>query len=521
MSIRGRFEQWIEAPRKNEPLCSEQSRFDISKEYNQPVFTGSGGYEKNLDYIKALIGINEDIFIREISLPDGRKASVVMVEGMYDKRVVEQTILFTVKTADKLEQEEQEEGESDISQLFSNERIVPETSLSKSYLLMLSGDPMLVAEYEPTVFNISSRYIVGRGVEQSPNEGSIRAPHESFCETLRLNTALLRKRVSDPNLTIENMSVGLRSHTAVCVCYITGVTNMKIVEDVKERIRNVNTDIVGDAGKLEQLIEENPYSIFPEYDGSELPDKVAGALCEGRVIVMADGSPFALILPTTLLSMLQVNEDNYHRWSYTILVKVLRILGVLISIYLPSLYICAVSFNSNILPLELLIFTYLNRISVPFVAVVEILLLEGTMEFLREANTRMPSKIGTALSIVGGIIIGDATIRAGIVSPLPIIVVALSTIASYVIPACSLSNTFRLIKYFQILMSASLGLFGFHIGVIITVSQLAVKESFGASFLAPVSPIEKKTAFAYILQLPTRLRNFRPKHLNPIDHKSS
>ncbi len=494
-----------------------QAIFNNSPEAEQKVFTGEGAYERNLNYCRRLKGKNVDVLIREYTLADGRRCAAVAVDGMTNKQNLEMSIILASRRFAKLSNENKFSSADGFPQQFAAVETTRTDSLSGGYISALSGDVMVIAEGESEVLVCGYRFISSRSVGDSPFGGSVRAPHEAFIETLRLNTALIRRRIADPNLVFEPLTVGRHSRTSVNLCYILGVTSPQLVDEIRRRINAIDIDIINDAGELEQLIEDDPSSIFPQTDGTELPDVAAAELCAGRAAVIVNGSPYVLLLPATLPRMMKAGEDDYQRWSYSSIIRLLRWTAAVISVIAPSLYVAMVSFHPGMLPTSLLILTAVNRLNVPFSAFTEVLIVELALELLREASIRMPKNIGSALSIVGGIIIGDAALNAGLVSPLLIVIVGISTMAGFVIPSYPLASSLRLIKYMLLGFSALLGLPGLVCGVVVWLSMMVGVRSFGTDFAAPFFPFIVRDAGTSIVEPPIASRTLRPTYLDPLD----
>ena len=495
----------------------ETAVFDNSPRGEQKVFTGEGAFEKNLDYCRRLKGRNVDVLIREYTLADGRRCAAVAVDGMTNKQNLEMSVILASRRFAKLSHENKFSSADGFAQQFAAVEVTPTDSLSGGYISALSGDVMIIAEGEGEVLVCGYRFISSRSVGDSPFGGSVRAPHEAFVETLRFNTALIRRRIADPNLVFEPLTVGRHSRTAVNLCYILGVTSPALIDEVRRRISAIDIDIINDSGELEQLIEDDPSSLFPQTDGTELPDVAAAELCAGRAAVIVNGSPYVLLLPATLSRMMKAGEDDYQRWSYSSFIRLLRWAAAVISVVAPSLYVAMVSFHPGMLPTSLLILTAVNRLNVPFSAFTEVLIVELALELLREASIRMPKNIGSALSIVGGIIIGDAALNAGLVSPLLVVIIGISTMAGFVIPSYPLASSLRLIKYMLLGFSALLGLLGLVCGIILWLSMTVGVQSFGTDFAAPFFPFDMRDAGTSIIEPPVSARTRRPVYLDPLD----
>ena len=493
--------------------------FDISQDYNQPVFTGEDGYQKNCDYCKQFIKDNGDVLFREFTLSNGKRCAVIFVDGMCSKDMVERQVILPARRFAQSSDENKFNSADGILQQFSATEYKREKSISNGYISALTGDVLVIIEGEPVVFVFGYRFINSRSVGTSTNEGSVFGPHEAFTENFRVNTGLLRRRISDPNFVIEHLKVGQRSHTSVGLCYIRGLTNRNMVDTLRNRLQKINIDIINDAGELEQLLEDRPSGLFPQSSRSELPDTVAGEICNGRAALIVSGSPQALVLPGNLALLMRVNEDSYQRWSFSTFIKLLRWVAMIISVIGPSLYVAMVAFHPGLLPTDLLFISAINRLNVPFSALVEVLIIEFFLELLREASIRMPGNITTALSIVGGLIIGDAAINAGLISPLLIIIVGLTTIAGFTIPSYSLASSLRLIKYMLLLFTSLLGLPGLLFGIVIWTALMVRSSAFGLDFTVPLAPFDKYGLIRGFIQLPIRKRTTRPSYLSTEDVK--
>ena len=488
--------------------------FDIGTDYNMPVSTD---YKSNFDYCTRLKGKNADLLIREFTLADGRRSFLLLVDGMCSKQSAEQNLILPAMQLKLNGSPDSIPPMQQLSSIILNTELSEQSSLSKGFIAALTGDLFMCIEGLNVGFVIGARSIESRSVSPSETAGSVVGPHEGFTENLRTNTALIRRRISDPNLTIEMLEVGVRSHTAVAVCYINGVTNPSLTDEVRSSIQKITVDQINDSGELAQMIEQYPLSPFPQIDGTEKPDAAAAEICQGRVAIIVNGSPYVLLAPATMSSMMQVTEDRYQRWTYSSFLKILRWLAFLVSITAPSLYVAVVAYNPGLMPADLLLVTAANRINVPFSAVTEVVIMEFFIELLREASIRLPGRISAAMSIVGGLIVGDAAIRAGLVSPLLIIIIGLSSLTSFVIPSYELASSLRLVKYFLLAMSAVFGIFGLTVGLVLFVSQLCALYSYGTEFTAPFSPAYRKGFLESLIELPIFRRNTRPEYYEPID----
>lgn len=491
--------------------------YDISGRQDQQVFTGADNFARNCGYCRGFMQNNNDIIMRIFVLADGRQCAVVFCDGMSNKDMVERNIVLASRRFSERSDENKFISADQVAQQFGSTEVSRNKSLSQGYISALTGDVLIIIEDEPEVMIAGYRFITSRSVGDSSNDGSVAGPHESFTENFRTNTALIRRRLSDPNLVIEHLRVGQRSHTTVGLCYIRGLTDTAMVDELRRRINAVSVDILNDSGELSQLIEDEPYSIFPQADRTELPDAAAGELCNGRAAIIVSGSPQVLLLPGNISLLMRVREDSYQRWSFSTFLRLLRWLALIIAVTGPSLYVAMVAYHPGLLPTKLLMISAINRLNVPFSALIEVLIIEFFLELLREASIRMPSSISTPLSIVGGLIIGDAAISAGLVSPLLIIIIGLTTIAGFVVPSYGFASSLRLIKYMILLLTSVFGLVGLLCALVIWVAMMAQTTSFGADFTLPFSPSDWRSMLHSLIQPPAVTRGGRPGYLHTQD----
>ncbi len=324
-------------------------------------------------------------------------------------------------------------------------------------------------------------------VGESKNEKVLRGSREGFAESVKTNTALVRKRMKNNSLKVKEKIIGVRTNTMVNVLYVDGLARQSVLDEVERRLNQIHVDGISDSGIIEQLTEEKVHSPFPQYQTTERPDKAVMELLNGRVIILVDNTPVALILPTNYNSFFQTADDYYNRYGVVSFARIIRYIAAFISVTLPAFYLAVVNFNPEILPTPLLLAFYEARQSVPFPALIEVLLMELSFELLREAGIRIPGPMGSTIGIVGGLIIGQAAVTAKLVSPVIVIVVAVTALASFAIPNEELSGAFRLIKYFQIIVTSVFGVFGIIITWILTVSHLSRMKSFKFPYLMPMA----------------------------------
>lgn len=350
---------------------------------------------------------------------------------------------------------------------------------------MLTGDAILFVDGYDKALKIADKGYPGAAIKEPDSEKSIRGSREGFTDSIKMNTALIRKRLRSTRVRVKELEQGVRSHTKVDMVYMQDLANPMVLEEIQKRLEAYEIDGVLDSGVIEQLAERKWYSPFPQFQTTQRPDRAALAVMEGRVVVLSDNSPVALILPTDFNSFIKTSDDYYNRFEEATFARILRYFAVFFSMALPGLYLAVTNFHTQILPTPLLLSFWEARIGVPFPAALEVILMELSFELLREAGVRLPGAMGNTIGIVGGLIIGQAAVDANIVSPIVVIVVAFTAICSFSIPNEEFAFSFRILKFFLIIMSAWLGFFGLLVGLLVILIHLSRLKSFGIPYLMP------------------------------------
>ncbi|MBU5486152.1 spore germination protein [Clostridium sp. MSJ-11] len=471
----------------------------------------SKNLDENIQYLKELLKGNSDIVFREFYIND-TKALLMYIDGMGDKvllnNFVLETLMFNWK---ELEIEEIKDKILTVTDLKELEK------LSEGVNGVLSGDTMLLIHGMKTCYVIASRFWPTRGVTEPSRETVIRGGRDGFTETIRFNTALVRRRIRDTRLKVVPKTLGTRSKSDVAIMYIEDIAENHIVKDVLDRMEKIDIDAVLDSGYVEQLIEDNKWSIFPQTQNTERPDVVAAALYEGRVAILVDNSPFAIVVPATLPNLFQSPDDYYQRWVYGTVLRFIRFLSLIISIILPGMYVATTSFHPSIIPTQLAFFVAASREGVPFPAFMEAIIMEVSLALLTEAVIRLPKAIGATIGIVGGLIIGQAAVSAGIVSPIMIIIVSLTTITSFTTPSYEITSAFRIIRFLLIISASIMGLYGVVICLLMVLTHLIRLKSFGVPYLSPFVNINKKDFKDMIIRFPLRFIKERPEYMGTKD----
>lgn len=484
--------------------------------------------ESNIESIKEILIDCEDIVYRDFKVGANGEYSLALIytDGLIDKKLISEFTLLPLMIGVREAEPTPLSVKKNILEFIVKKSIaiteIEECdTIDDSIDAILTGETVLLFDGYDKAVILSSRGWPVRGIESSESETAYRGPRDAFTETLKFNTSLIRRRIRDPNLKVKMYQIGRRSKTDVAVMYIGDIANDMFLKELNSRLENINVDAIVESSILEEFIQDNIYSPFPQIENTERPDAVAASLYEGRIAIVVDNTPSVLIIPATVGTLMQSTEDYYSRWPIAILIRFIRYIAAFVAVSAPALYVSVTSFDPGILPTRLAFYVSGTRINVPFPAVIEALLMEVTIEFLREAGSRISGPIGTTIGIVGGLIIGQAAVEAGIVSPLMIIIVAVTAIATFTLPSYEFSSALRLYRFGLIIFAAFLGLYGVMLGLILMITHMVKLNSFGIPFTSPFSGLGlmggdlKDT----LIRIPMNKLKYRPKFTFPQNRK--
>ncbi len=450
--------------------------------------------------IKEILGKSSDVIFREFFIAGEEDIHVMLavIDGMIDKIYLDQFILRVLMV--DLPQNPKIKTLTEKNILEECERnFLPGVELKtvekveEAYTAVLSGDAVLFFGETPKALVVGARGWPNRGVAEPETEAVVRGPREGFSETLRINTTLLRRKLKHPSLRLLSMTIGDITNTNVVVTYLEGIAAPDMVSEVLKRLKKIKIDGVLESAYLEEMIEDVPYSPFPQISYTERPDVMAAGLLEGKVGILVDGTPIGLMVPVVLSDFFQVSEDYYERTMIVILVRMVRYIGAVISILAPSIYIAVTTFHHEILPTALALSIAAGRDGVPFPALAEAVVMTVILEILQEAGLRLPKPIGSTIGIVGALVIGDAAVKASLVSPFMVIIVGITAVSSYAIPSYDLAIGIRLVRFPLILLSGMLGFYGIAFGLYTLLIHLVSLRSFGVPYLSPLAPFHLRT----------------------------
>lgn len=446
----------------------------------------SGILAENEAYLRSVCQDCADIILRPMHLgfPEPTACLAVYIETAVDNMMLRESVLGQLLSrlweldAGELSRvmEENALGISDFKELGT---------MKEALDAMLAGNAVFFLDGYEKALKIGSKGYPGTGVGKAESEKTLRGSREAFCESEKINTALIRKRIRTPRMKVEELFVGSCSNTPVALVYLEGLARPRILEEIRKEVTGLTLDAVMDSGVLEQLAGRFSWSPFPKFQATERPDRAAAAILEGRIVCVCDNSPWVLLLPATLNSLLQTGDDYYGNFEIASLLRCVRLAAVFLAFSLPGLYLAVTGFHPQLLPTPLALSLAEARQGVPFPGIGEVLFLELSFELLREAGLRMPGPIGNTIGIVGGLIIGQAAVSANLLSPVVVIVNALTALGSFSIPNEELSEAFRILKYGMIFLCGVFGLYGFAFGWLFLLLHLAGLKSFGIPYLMP------------------------------------
>ena len=518
-----------------QPKLSPETN-EISKEKN--IFPS---LSVNLEYVKTQYNtlINSDIIIREFTLNARGKqysAFILYIDGMIDSKVMNDFILEPLMLRNKSNLFDGDQNrvisesitnnitvrkvkKFDLADYLTN-CLLPQNSVEqvtefdKAFTGVNSGNCALFVDTLNIAFDIEVKGFKQRDVSTPNNEIIIKGPQEAFVENIRTNTALIRRIVNCKDLIIENLEVGEVTHTKCAICYMQNIANPDLVAEVKYRLNNLEIDSLLSSGELEQLISDSNILGIPEMLSTERPDKATKYLLNGRVVVLINGNPYAVIMPAILIDFLTSPEDTNLKTSFANFLRCLRFLSAFITLLLPGIYVAVTSFHQEILPTSLMYSILAARENVPFPVIFELLVMEISFELIREAGLRVPSPVGPTIGIVGALVLGQAAVSAGIVSPILIIVVAITGIASFAIPDFSFGFHLRYFRFLFVLLGYMAGFLGIALGLFVYISILCSLNSFGVSYTAPYAPVKNSRGNGYLLP-PVWRREYRSTYVAP------
>lgn len=499
-------------PDPKQAAASNPNRVEALPSYPDGNMTSS--LDDSIAFIRKTLELSSDLVIKEtvVRVSGDRgllRAAVLYIDGLADKQMVHQFIMQPMA--------ERELAEPDVErlrELLLATNIRQEKCWSRLLQALLYSSTLVLLEGQEAGLTVSTEGWEHRYVTETVTEPVIRGPQDAFNEVLRVNTALVRRRIKDPGLAVEAMQIGTRSLTDIAVIYLNDVAHPPMVEEVKRRLQAIEIDNVMDGGQIEEFLEDNPLSPFPQILFSERVDKTVAGVLEGKIAVLVDGTPYALTMPATFSSFLYSPDDYYGKFMAATFIRWFRFLALMMALFLPSVYIALITFHQEMLPTQLMISSAANRTGVPFPAFLEAVIMEISIELLREASLRLPGSFGQTIGIVGALVIGQAAVEAGLVGPILTVIVSFTAIGSFVIPSYSTSIAIRMLRFPMMLLAATMGIFGIIFGASTILVHMISLTPLGAGYLESFRPSRwEHLDDSLFLRKPSYLMKFRQRYL--------
>ncbi|WP_410511612.1 spore germination protein [Paenibacillus sp. BR2-3] len=483
---------------------------------------------QTLDNIRRELGASPDLTIRQVQIggEDPVQAAVVHLGGLVNTVAVNEFVMGSLLDNSHLTAPEMSREPEDLLQLILCRAMgLGEAEIKSDWneimIAILSGDTLILLDG-------CTKGIVGgtkggewRTITEPSSQLVVRGPKDAFVESVSTNISLIRRRIKSPKLWFEFMRIGKVTNTDVAIIYIKNIADDKIVDEVRTRLKRIDIEAVLESSYIEQLIQDKVLTPFPTVYNTERPDVAAANLLEGRIVLIVDGTPFVLILPTVFAQFFQSTDDYAQRFDIATLMRMVRYVSFIILLLGPSIYIALTTFHYEMIPTPMLISLLAQRENVPFPAAVEAMLMEIAFEVLREAGTRMPRAVGQTVSVVGALILGQAVVEAGIITPVMVIVVALTGIASFAIPSNNLAIAGRIVRFGFIAAASVFGFYGITLGLIVLVAHMNSLRSFGVPYLSPFSPFSLRGQKDTLVRVPMWMIHLRPHKSKDANNNTS
>lgn len=459
----------------------------------------------DLKFIQERLKDCPDIIQRKVYINDKYEAYFIYIDTIVDKDIIQRDFIRPIVSMNF----KQLSNGIDIQNIPCSETAL----LYDSNTIMdsiIGGNTIFICERLKFAVSCKNFGFEKREIEEPITEKNIRGPHEGFIEVLDTNLSMLRRRIKNSNLKFKTTTVGTQTKQRIVISYIEGIANIEIVNSLFDKINQIQMDGLLAIGYVEQAIITHPYSLFPQFLSTERPDRAEAALLEGRIVVLLEGTPVVIVAPINFISFFQALDDYSTSWIHGSFLRLVRILALLVAVTLPSLYVAITTFHYYAVPLNLLIPLAESRSRVPFPPIIEVLILEAIVEMIREASVRLPTYIGTSISVFAGLVIGQAAVQAGIVSDVLIVIVATTAVASYVIPSFDMALAIRILRFVFILAASAFGIIGIVICTGFTLVHLSRMESLGQPYFSPYAPMTIKDFKDTMLRLPIKTMRKRP-----------
>ncbi len=466
-----------------------------------------------LSTIKDMNGNSSDITDRKLKIGKSEIAYIFLESVSSDDKISD----FLVRTLTQNIKSQKMLSIKNIFEIIENDLLNSKVKIVETYeevfFHMASGFTCIFVEGNKKAIVVETKTKLDRGITESTTEAIVRGPKDSFTENHMVNIGLIRKRIKDPNLWIKDVVVGRRTKTKVSITYIDDIAKKEEVNKIIQKIQKIDIDGILDSGYIRDFLNDGKIDAFPEFISTERPDVVCGSLLEGKVVILVENSPFTLVIPGTFLDFIHSPEDYYQKPINTTFTRILRLMAFFLTMLTPAVYIAFTTINQELIPDNLLISLSVQRQTVPFPTFIEVTLLLTAFEILRETDIRTPNLMGTAISVVGALVLGEAAVNAGIISPIVVIIVSITSISGLTFSDIDFINAIRCWRLAFILIASILGIFGVIVAAILLIVKLVSTTSYDTPYLVPISPFYGKEQEDAIARLPRTDMTKRPVYL--------
>ena len=474
----------------------------------------------NSTWLKELFSKSGDVLVRPIKINQNNiSVHLFCVDGLINQALFDEAVFRSLKFDPYLAHCSTERQMMDYLQEGGAYHVftIEEDDYELLIKYVLSGMVALIFDAEEKAIVYDIRSVEKRSIQEPTEENVMKGSKESFIEVMRMNTALIRRRIRSEYLVVETHSVGRLSKTDIALIYISNIADASIVNKIRETINKIDIDNLSTPAFIEEFLIENKHSIFPQIMYTQRPDRVAANLSDGRIALVVDGIPFAYILPCQLPMLMQSPDDYANHFLIGSSLRIIRYLSMIVTLFLPAFYIAATTFQSQMLPVQLALSTQAAKQNVPFSSAFEVLGLLIAFEILIEAGLRLPKAVGTAMSILGGLVVGQSAVSANLISPAVVVIVALAGISGFIMPNQDLSSGVRLMRFFLAILASLAGFFGLVIGIIVLITHLCSLNNYGTAYLSPFVDVEERNIKDTLFRFPIKYFKTRPEdivHLN-------
>lgn len=477
--------------------------------------------ELTIDNLKTILMKSDDINLKEISINKKLKGTLIFIDGLVNARSISE---YIIEPLTQMHRFTESKSELDVINLIREGTLTYSLQTERNTLKetlndILAGNAALLFHEKSIAFIFDVKDFEKRSITEPTDENVIKGSRDVFVETLRVNTATVRRKIKSTNLVLESIVLGEQTQTSISIVYMSNIVNKDLLKELKQRLSIIKVDSVLSLNSITDYIVDKKLTAFPQIINTERPDKFCSNIVEGRIGMIIDGLPMSLIIPGTFIQFIQATEDYSQNYIISSILRFMRILLIFTTLLLPGFYISVISFHHDMIPIELALSISASDKYVPFPPFIEVLLLLIAFEILMEAGLRLPKSIGQAVSIVGAIVVGQAAVDAKLVSPAVVIAISVTAIANYTVPNQDLSNALRLWRFIIAIFSSILGLMGLSIGSLILLYHLCNIECFGIPYLSPFVSTENDEFGDTLFRLPIYLLKNRPSNLNTSNKK--